>query len=322
MRKRKALRQAARFVWCFSIEPRTFLLSDSAKSKQESFFCTIFRRWQCNATTTFWKNSCWCTSQLSHVFARHWSNQRCQQHDQRISATFDLAAAESRPANRRCVKCSGAGFEQFRFDYVKLGYGRKKSHVNISRIQFAHGSFRDAHKLLLYKVLKRSNIGWIKYMAMKLLQRSKTTWAQQSINILESRCNYMKLRDFFARNLLLQLPQVSVQPSVWIEFSTQPTTRNPRHWLEPYSEGKFIKFVNNNGKINRQLPDNLIVQQQKVEALVHFNYEYTHKKLMLLDVQGSAEQMKLYDPKIATKKLMSGDDKIFLCAGNFKHGCN
>ena len=39
----------------------------------------------------------------------------------------------------KCVKCSGAGFEQFRFDYVKLDSGGKRAKFNISRIRFENG---------------------------------------------------------------------------------------------------------------------------------------------------------------------------------------
>ena len=38
--------------------------------------------------------------------------------------------------------------------------------------------------------------------------------------------------------------------------------------------------------------------QLKAECLVHFTYESTNQKLMLLDIQGSGYQ--LYDPEIAT----------------------
>ena len=197
----------------------------------------------------------------------------------------------------------------------------KRATFNISRIQFAHGSFRDAHKATVIQGAET-----VKYWVDKVYRDEIAATIENDMGptIDQHTRKQVQLHEI-ARFLCAQFA-ASAPASIGATFSLNrifhSTYNQKPETLEPYSEGKFIKFVNNNGKINRQLPDNLIVQQQKVDALVHFNYEYTHKKLMLLDVQGSAEQMKLYDPEIATKKLMSGDDKIFLCAGNFKHGCN
>ena len=53
----------------------------------------------------------------------------------------------------------------------------------------------------------------------------------------------------------------------------------------------------------------------KAQALVHYSYVITENKLMLLDIQGSGYT--LYDPEIATEKLMANQDlEIYFCSGN------
>ena len=74
---------------------------------------------------------------------------------------------------------------------------------------------------------------------------------------------------------------------------------------------------------------------EKVQCLVHYSYQISEKKLMLLDIQGSF--FKLSDPEIATTDLLvnnaSLDSKeVNCCAGNLsciaivefksKHSCN
>ena len=53
----------------------------------------------------------------------------------------------------------------------------------------------------------------------------------------------------------------------------------------------------------------------KAECLVHYSYDSSKKKLMLLDIQGS--HYNLYDPEIATEELMcSESSEIYFCCGN------
>ena len=207
----------------------------------------------------------------------------------------------------------------------------KRAKFNISRIRFAHGSFRDAHKATVIQGAET-----VKYWVIKIYRDEIAAVIENNMGLTIDQHTRKQVQLHETARFLCAQFAASAPASFGATFSLDRifhSTYNQKPvTLEPYSEGKFIKFVNNNGKINRQLPDNLIVQQQKAEALVHFSYEYTHKKLMLLDVQGSAEQMKLYDPEIATTKLTSEDDKIFFCAGNLstvairqfinEHQCN
>ena len=74
---------------------------------------------------------------------------------------------------------------------------------------------------------------------------------------------------------------------------------------------------------------------EKAQCLVHYSYQISEKKLMLLDIQGSF--FKLYNPEIATTDLLVNDasldsKEVNFCAGNLsciaiddfksKHSCN
>lgn len=80
--------------------------------------------------------------------------------------------------------------------------------------------------------------------------------------------------------------------------------------VERYIDGNFQKYLNNTGELS--VPnDNLL--GQKAECLAHFSYEKSKKQLMVLDLQGSGHL--LYDPEIASTKLLEENEYMF-CAGN------
>ena len=82
--------------------------------------------------------------------------------------------------------------------------------------------------------------------------------------------------------------------------------------------GSFSKIINNNG-VTSLFPDDsedyLKEALLKAECLVHYSYQSSGKKLMLLDIQGMG--YKLFDPEIATTKVKDeGSDEILFCCGN------
>ena len=51
------------------------------------------------------------------------------------------------------------------------------------------------------------------------------------------------------------------------------------------------------------------------DAWVHYSYNTSQKKLMLLDIKGS--KFDLYDPEIATADIMDDEEsEIYFCCGN------
>ena len=81
--------------------------------------------------------------------------------------------------------------------------------------------------------------------------------------------------------------------------------------IEKFIEGKFIKYVNNNGIVTANRDD---VITQKAEALVHFSYQMSKGEFVLLDLQGTG--YKLYDPEIASTMLVNAEGSTNFCIGN------
>ena len=81
--------------------------------------------------------------------------------------------------------------------------------------------------------------------------------------------------------------------------------------LEPYLQGKFVKYINNDGEII--VSGNEVAS--KAEAFVHFTYVKSQKAVMVLDIQGTGYN--LYDPEVASTKLQDEETKSLLfCCGN------
>ena len=57
--------------------------------------------------------------------------------------------------------------------------------------------------------------------------------------------------------------------------------------IEEFIKGDFRKFVNNDGSISSEKTTFC----QKAECLVHFSFEKSNRKLMLLDIQGAGDSL-------------------------------
>lgn len=75
--------------------------------------------------------------------------------------------------------------------------------------------------------------------------------------------------------------------------------------VEEYIDGEFIKYLNNIG-IPRGMNSDI---GQKCESLAHFSYERSSQNLMVVDMQGSDHT--LFDPEIASKELLDGNEVLF-----------
>lgn len=95
--------------------------------------------------------------------------------------------------------------------------------------------------------------------------------------------------------------------------------------IEEFIEGRFTKYVNNNGELS--INDSEILK--KAESLAYFSYERSEKEFMILDMQGSGYH--LFDPERASKKLIE-DKEVLFSTGNLSttainnftsvHNCN
>ena len=80
---------------------------------------------------------------------------------------------------------------------------------------------------------------------------------------------------------------------------------------ESYMEGEFVKYINNDGHICKKGSE----VADKAEAFSHFTYVKSEKQLMVLDIQGTGYS--LYDPEIASTKILDDDQKaVLFCFGN------
>ena len=96
--------------------------------------------------------------------------------------------------------------------------------------------------------------------------------------------------------------------------------------IEEFIKSDFRKFVNNDGSISSEKT----TYCQKAECLMHFSFEKSDCKLMLLDIQGAGDS--LCDPEIASSELLSEEDEYQFCTGNLSveaiskfcqnHSCN
>ena len=57
--------------------------------------------------------------------------------------------------------------------------------------------------------------------------------------------------------------------------------------VEQYVDGDFIKYINNDGSIGVTASPGKKFMYEKAEALVHFSYQESNGKLLLVDLQGS-----------------------------------
>ena len=77
---------------------------------------------------------------------------------------------------------------------------------------------------------------------------------------------------------------------------------------------QFPKYINNDGKSKTLPSGDMKCVYQKEQSLVHYSYELSKKKFLLLGIQGS--MYNLYDPKIDTSELFNGKGEIYFHSGN------
>lgn len=75
--------------------------------------------------------------------------------------------------------------------------------------------------------------------------------------------------------------------------------------LKNLLRGGFTKYINNSGELS--VNDSEIMK--KAENLAHFSYDRSEKELMILDMHGSGYN--LFDPEIALKTLIEGEEVLF-----------
>ena len=88
--------------------------------------------------------------------------------------------------------------------------------------------------------------------------------------------------------------------------------------LEEFIPGKFSNHINNEGRQCVLLLGNECHYQ--IDALVHYTYEKSQRKLVELDIQGV--DYTLCDSEIASKENKSGFEERYFCFANFSKKSN
>lgn len=102
------------------------------------------------------------------------------------------------------------------------------------------------------------------------------------------------LARYFAQQFAERIAKEAATISFGKSFVFQKVTDSGKVvTIEEFIDGKFTKYINNTGFLC-VLEDNVI--GQKAETFVHFSYELSKGKLMVVDIQGST--FDLYDLKL------------------------
>ena len=184
----------------------------------------------------------------------------------------------------------------------------------IDEERFAHGGFRNAH-----------------HAYAQTCQLASTTWVVKKYQdgVIKSITDELNIstKDHTRKQVQLHAVARSMarqfSKEVPVQFGDSFNCKKTYHSMlkdlpltvEEFVPGQFIKYINNNGKVNLYPADDMEKEIfAKVECFAHFTYVTSEKKLMLLDIQGSG--FTLCDPEIATKDLHDDSGEIYFCASN------
>ena len=195
----------------------------------------------------------------------------------------------------------------------------KAANFSVCKECFSFGGFRDA-----FKCTEIDNAGSKELWVLKTYnEQAKDTIINNLSMEVEAHARKQVQMHEVARHLTKKLQKSA--PSAFGEtyhynkvfytrFHNQPAT------IEEYIKGTFVKYINNNGcstgSVNSSPAKENIIHD-KAEALAHYSYFITERKMMLLDIQGS--NYVLCDPEIATENLTDVDNnghEILFCCGN------
>ena len=176
---------------------------------------------------------------------------------------------------------------------------------------FAEGGFRRAYKaemestgdIYVVKRYKEDTVNTIK----DVLKMSTEEHTRKQVQLHSVAAN---LTHTFASRTPKEYGKTFEYGSVYFAmYGSQPVT------IESFVGGTFSKYVNNDGDCQVHQNDEIQVIFDKAQTLVHWTYEFSKGRLMLLDIQGV--DYSLYDPEIASPRLTQDDsEELNFCAGN------
>lgn len=202
------------------------------------------------------------------------------------------------------------------FDVKKQEWtGMESLEILVETEKFSSGGFRDAYKGVTLNTHDMQHQTWViktyNSNAIKAIEETlQTNLANHTRKHVQMHSAAREITKCFAGKVPSKFGECFNYNKVYYtSYNGNPAT------IEEFVEGKFQKYINNTGKVSK--PDNSTDEDllEKAECLVHFSYDSSNKKLMVLDLQGS--NYNLYDPEIATEDLMNADSsEEYFCCGN------
>ena len=196
--------------------------------------------------------------------------------------------------------------------------------ISVSKIPFASGALRNAYEAQALSSLKGRYV----------LKRYKDDHVEDIKELFGSLDNHTRksvqmhsLARYYAMHLEKETLSL-LDYGKTFEYSEVYLGKNEDDLvtLEPYMEGEFMKYINNDGHICEK--DSEVAD--KAETFSHFTYVKSEKELMVLDIQGTGYS--LYDPEVASSKLFDDERMVLFCYGNLsteaidqflkEHKCN
>ena len=191
----------------------------------------------------------------------------------------------------------------------------------IEKTSFEKGGFREVH---MAKDVSDKN-----YVVKKLLKESleRMKVVNNSVERKESAaslCRKAVQMHKLAANFAMQMKKSICSKGFGQTFSYQDAKFGILSCGEPvviedFIPGAFQKYINNDGfaTLVEGKEGKFCKLVEKAEALSHFTYQKSEKKLILLDIQGTGYN--LYDPEIATSTGFSDDEELQFCMGTCQH---
>ena len=191
--------------------------------------------------------------------------------------------------------------------------------LQVDEEKFASGAFRDAYKA---KRLDPPNLRgeWV----LKRYQEASLNTIKDVLGMsvehhtrkqVQMHAVARNITQHFASKTPPQFKETFTYGEVFYSsLNGEPVT------IEEFVPGDFFKYVNNDGICLESPSEEYEDVFRKAQCLVHFSYNYSGEKMMLLDIQGS--MFSWYDPEIATAELNDDTDnsgEIYFCAGNLSH---
>jgi len=201
---------------------------------------------------------------------------------------------------------------KFDFDHMQWSNVPVEAEFVVAETPFASGGFRQAFKATsITEGFKE--VTWVikNYLtsASEVIKATKETE--------ESHTKKSVQMHYLARNLASQLKE-QIEKEELTGFG--PTFEYKKVFMGKtdsgefvsigkFIKGDFVKYINNNGEVCEEG-----TVCDKAQAFVHFTYEKSEGKLIVLDIHGAGYT--LYDPEIASLDLLNDDRTYQFCTGN------